>query len=355
MKVRFSIAEHDAEHTNVAQNVNFFYVFDGRQPQASSPQKAASYSELLADDDVVVGMNYTNISGQIKSPAGESSVGAKAFTNITVYKREIWNEEGYEEGEAVYHPVIINSESTELIDYNVSNNRTYEYIAYPSSDNSEISQVSRYTSASWQFWSLTELHPVDNSTTEFTAEPSDVWLFKYNVESGDQTQNISKTQVDNLTAYPTFVHGPSNYIGSSVSALMGSEMISYELLSSKYVLNVGPNGERLGTAENPQNLWAQVEKVGKGGYSEKLRYQNRLTSNEKIDMLKAWREVAYSGNPKLLKDMKGQSFLIQITSPFNSTQYGWSKMPDTISFDWIEVGSLDGVTITNPEAVNNNN
>ena len=80
-----------------------------------------------------------------------------------------------------------------------------------------------------------------------------------------------------------------------------------------------------------------------------------MTSNEKIDMIKAWREVAYSGNPKLLKDMKGNSYLVQITSSSNSTQYGWSKMPDTISFDWVEIGTLEGVIITNPEAVNNNN
>lgn len=351
MKVRFSIAEHDAEHTHVAQNVNFFYVFSGRQEDSAIPQKALSYSELLDSDDVLVAMNYTATDQTIGYPIGESSVGAKAFSRITVYKREIWNEDGDEGSETLYHPVAINSASTELIDYNVGNNRTYEYIAYPSSlTGAELYSVRRYTSASWQFWSLTELHPVDNSTTQFTAEPKDVWLFKYNVEPGDQTQNINKTQVDNLTAYPTFVHGPANYMGSSVSALMGSEMISYELLSMKYELNVSDTGEQIGNS-----IWAQVEKVGKGGYSEKLRYQNRLTSNEKIDMLKAWREVAYSGNPKLLKDMKGQSFLIQITSSSNSTQYGWSKMPDTISFDWIEVGSLDGVTITNPEAVNNNN
>ena len=354
MKVRFSIAEHDAEHPNVAQTVNFFYAFDGREPTASSPQKASSYSDLLEDDDVIVGMNYTYTDGTIKSPAGESSVGAKAFSNITVYKREIWNEDGEEGAESIYHPVVINSQSIELFDYNVSNHRTYEYIAYPSSNTGEISSVTRYVSAAWQFWSLTELHPVDNADKKFTAEPKDVWLFKYNVEPGDQTQNISKTQVENLTAYPTFVHGPANYMGSSVSALIGSEMISFELLSSKYVLSVDENGKRGGTVSDPAPLWTEITQVGKGGYTEKLRYQNRLTSNEKIDMIKAWREVAYSGNPKLLKDMKGNSYLVQITSSSNSTQYGWSKMPDTISFDWVEIGTLEGVIITNPEAVDNN-
>ena len=351
MKVSFSIAEHDAEHTHVSQDVNFFYVFSGRDEDGAVPQKVDSYAELLDSNDALVVMNYTNPDSSISRPAGESSVGAKAFSRITVYKREIWNEGGDEGSETIYHPVAVNSQSIELVDYNVSNGRTYEYIAYPSTSNGgEIVAVTRYLKASWQFWSLTELHPVDNSETKFTAEPSDVWLFKYNVESGDQTQNISKTQVDNLTAYPTFVHGPTNYIGSSVSALMGSEMISFNLLATKYELNV----DGTGTPYDVNNIWMQVEKVGQGGYSEKLKYQNRLTSNEKIDMLKAWREVAYSGNPKLLKDMKGQSFLVQITGSTNSTQYGWSKMPDTISFDWIEVGSLDGVTITNPEAVNNN-
>ena len=275
-----------------------------------------------------------------------ASVGTKAFSNITIYKREIWNEDGVEETETTYHPVAVNSSSLEIVDYNVANKRNYEYIAYPSASG-EIVAIYRYVSVNWGYWSLTELHPVNNSRTQFTAEPSDVWLFKYNVEPGGQTQNISKTQVDNLTAYPSFVHGPKNTLSGQVTALMGSEMISFSLASTKYVLNTDSNGRVV----PGQEMWSPIMATHTGGYTERLKFSPRLTSNEKIDMLNAWRDVAYSGNPKLLKDMKGQAFLVQITDPSNTPNETWNKMPDSISFSWTQVGTLDGVTITNPEAI----
>lgn len=354
MKVSFAIAEHDASTPNISQDVGFFYAFGGRESTGSSPPKL-SYSSLFEDggEDILVAMNYTQES-MVKSPVGESATGGKAFSRITVYKREIWNEEGEGTGETIYHPVVVNSQSIRVIDYNISNKRDYEYIAYPSTEGEssanvgELPEVARYVSVNWDFWSLTELHPVNGSTTQFTASPTDVWLFKYNVDSGEQTQNFSKSQIDNLTAYPTFVHSPKNNLSGSVTALLGSEMVSFELASKKYVLLTESNGSQKG-----KNLWVPTEAIHTGGYVERLRYTPRLTSNEKIDMLKAWREVAYSGNPKLLKDMKGQSFLVQITASSNTPNYSWNKMPDSISFSWTEIGSMDGVTITNPEAVDN--
>jgi hypothetical protein len=56
----------------------------------------------------------------------------------------------------------------------------------------------------------------------------------------------------------------------------------------------------------------EVTKAAKteGGYIEKMPFSDQLTSNQKVDMLEAWRKICYSGNPKLLKDSKGQKFLI---------------------------------------------
>jgi hypothetical protein len=42
-----------------------------------------------------------------------------------------------------------------------------------------------------------------------------------------------------------------------------------------------------------------------GGYTESFPFSEQLTSNQKVDMLEKWREICYSGNPKLLKDAKG--------------------------------------------------
>jgi hypothetical protein len=84
-----------------------------------------------------------------------------------------------------------------------------------------------------------------------------------------------------------------------------------------------------------------------GGYIERLPFNKHLTSNESIDMLNAWRKVCYSGNPKLLKDNKGQKFLIQITSSSNTPSASTGQcIPDKIDFSWVEIGSADNIVVT---------
>lgn len=348
MKVQINVAENDSEHRHISQEVNFLYAFDGRAPTNTMPQKQEYLNLLGSSEDVLIAMNYT-IQDTIKSPLGESSSGAKGFTNITIYRREIWNDNGEEGGESTYHPVIVNSKSPIVVDYNISNKRNYEYIAYPSITGAqsvlEKKGVKRYVSTNWGYWSLIELHPYKNSKTQFYTTASDVWLFKYNVSVGELTQNISKTQQDNLTAYPTFSHGPKNNLSGSVSALLGSEITNYDLASQKSILNIQPGG-----TISQDEKWIKIIDLMKNGYTEKMKYFPQLTSNQKIDMLNQWRNIAFSGNPKLLRDISGQSFLVQITSSTNTTNENWNKMPDTISFSWTQIGTLDNIWIVNKEA-----
>ena len=85
----------------------------------------------------------------------------------------------------------------------------------------------------------------------------------------------------------------------------------------------------------------------RGGYTERLPFSSRLSSNQQIDMLEAWRKVCYSGNPKLLKDNKGQKFLIQIVSASNTPSLdNEGRMPETINFSWVEIGSAKNITVT---------
>jgi len=53
----------------------------------------------------------------------------------------------------------------------------------------------------------------------------------------------------------------------------------------------------------------------------------------------------YSRNPKLLRDIKGQSWIVQVLASSNRTKNYYPETPDTISFQWKEVGSPRNVII----------
>lgn len=349
MRIRFNINKKRNDKALTQNTVDFFYGYGNLHAQNGVPTQRPYLTTdtqeglIVEEDPLLVGMNYTNdneeVNGQqMASPAGISQGESTTFQKASIYKREVWDGGG----ESVYSPVALDSTATGLYDYNIANNRSYEYMIYPEFASKEGASLFAGASTNWQNWSLTELHPVVGQKKQFTASNSDVWIFKYNVEPAEQTQNISKTQQDNLTAYPKFSHGLKNNIGSSITCLLGSEMVPFTFVTSKKEYK-----------EISPGVWGWKTvpispATSSGGYTEQMPFTNRLTSNQRIDMLNAWRQVAFSGNPKLIKDRKGQKFLVQITGSSNTTQDTWTNMPDTISFTWVEIGSLEGVTITSP-------
>ena len=173
-------------------------------------------------------------------------------------------------------------------DFNISNGRTYQYILYPVIGGDRLVREEVIVHTGWQAWSITELHPVDNSGKKFYAGSDDVWLFNLNLESGAQAQNLSRNEQQTLGTFPRYSQGRRNYVSGDISCLLGSQVIPASYAKKK------------------------MSESGQTGYVERLLFDLNPTSNEKIDMLKAWRKVVYSNNPKLLKDRAGQSFLIKI-------------------------------------------
>ena len=62
-------------------------------------------------------------------------------------------------------------------------------------------------------------------------------------------------------------------------------------------------------------------------------------------MLEEWRKFAYSRNPKLLRDNKGDSWIVQITQNSNTPSIGIYEIPDKISFSWKQVKDTDNIII----------
>lgn len=214
-----------------------------------------------------------------------------------------------------------NINSFNFKDFNITNDRTYQYILYPIISGDKLVREEIIVHTKWEAWSITELHPVDKSGKNFRASNDDVWLFNFNLESGSQSQNISRTEQQTLGAYPRYSQGRKNYVGGDINCLLGSEVIP-----ASYVEKNG-------------------HVIRNGGYVERRIFDLHPTSNEKIDMLKAWRKIVYSNNPKLLKDRAGQSFLITITQSSNKPYDGVKNQPNTLSFSWVQIGDTKDVSI----------
>lgn len=386
MKLKFSIGPGDSLKPGVLNSVseqylesNFFYLSSSEngialRTDVGAPKKIKNTEiQKVLDENLrsVIGLfNFEDVKkGEeiIATAAAEGISNAdQSLYAVSVYKKEIWydREAGKSMEEPVWTPVALNESSNIIRDFNIGNNRHYKYV-FRLVENKAGGGV-EYQSGiivpiktSWQGWSITELHETDDPKV-FTASPKDVWKFKYNISNGAQTQNVAKTQQDTLSRYPIFSHGVKNAVGGSVTCLLGREMINADYTNKEWVYeqdlntnfvwreingpfeNLGGYHERLGRVQsfcgaNPDYLSASV-----------LGFRN-LTSNEAVDMLDKWRDVCYSGNPKLLKDQKGQTFIIQITDPSNTTNESWEKMPEEISFSWIEIADAKDCRIIQAE------
>lgn len=389
MKIKFSIGPGKTLVPGVSQapdsqyiKSKFFYVStsgNGIAPQATNgaPEKIENANVMSVIDNnlrSVIGLfNFENVesNGKIITTAAAQGISNddQSLYSISIYKKEIWynRETGKPMEQDVWTPVVLENASGTIRDFNIGNNRYYKYV-FRLVEN-KIGGNVEYQSGiivpiktSWQGWSITELHETDDPKV-FKAAPKDVWKFKYNISNGAQTQNVAKTQQETLSRYPIFSHGVKNAIGGSVTCLLGCEMINADYTNKEWVYEQDPN-----TSE-PNFIWREnngpFENLG--GYRERLgRVQNfcganpdylsasvlgfrNLTSNEAVDMLDKWRDVCYSGNPKLLKDQKGQTFIIQITDPSNTTNESWEKMPEEISFSWIEIADAKDCRIIQAE------
>lgn len=263
---------------------------------------------------------------------------------------------GWYELKGPWSPVIINSQIGEIRDFNIQNDKTYQYIIYPSDYlnggaiengsglqlfanfdqtiffngqfDSQIgkteypyaARTGKPVAVHWEDWTIVELIPEENGKNipivkkTFRANLEQMWFFKYSLETGSLSQNISRNEFQTLGKYPKIGFGQSNFLSGDISVLLGSEIRPYR--NDAYV----------------ERLW-----MNNG--------DTTTTTNERALMLKQWRDFVYSKNPKLLRDNKGQAWIVQIMSGTTSAKTTYRNQPDTISFQWKQVDSIDNVII----------
>ena len=346
--------------------VSYLYAYNKDESSLSNRNFPAifskkKYSEIMQDKDFLFALNYTSneeVGGlPIPPPDGIVSKELKTFPKRSIYKREVWRDNNNQvHYEKILHPVVLQNNVSRVIDYNVTTNRNYEYIIYLTDQNGNKTiqrEIHFPITTKWDYWSISELHKT-NEQNVYTTSENETWLFKFNVEPGEQQQNISKSQQDTLGKYPAFSYGKKNYTTSSVSCLLGSEMLPFDFLTTNYVLVRNEDGSvSWGLTQDTSEVYGGYTEsrwkklLDQCGMDERVVniFDTKITSNDSVDMLNEWKKICNSENPKLYKNSKGQSFIIQITEFSNSINESWDKQPITVNFSWTEIADTSNARI----------
>ncbi len=237
------------------------------------------------------------------------------------------------------------SNGIDITDYNIASNMEYEYAVVFRSFNMETGDnwyIYRFSiKTKWDSWTLTELSQTDDKNS-FLTDKDNVWRFRYNVSPGETQQKFSKTEQETLSKFPKFSHGPMNTLSGSVTCLFGKELSNALLSDSIWEYNIDDERFHRRTSLHFKNI---------GGYKERMRKIG--SSNAPIDMLNKWRDVCYSGNPKLLKDPKGNKYIVQITDSSDQINNNWTNYPENISFSWVKIEDANDCLVNNERILTN--
>lgn len=234
-----------------------------------------------------------------------------------------------------------------LRDYNIHNNDDYEYLAvigigqsdgsytYQIYDNRDDYGEKVLTRVNWDNWSICNIEEVDDSEGfKIFAKTGDTWLLGLNLEGENIVQNMGVSSWDTLGQYPRVVMGQKNYDSSTFTGLLGR---------IKEVPTL-----RLKDSYKQGDCLTEKEVVTSYRYTERINLENKY--GREVEKYQAWKKFCNDGELKLLKDVKGNSWIVQIVDmPSSSIANTTYTMPTTISFNWKEVLNIEDISIVEKE------
>lgn len=197
----------------------------------------------------------------------------------------------------MYHVADVANSVAALRDYGVKSNSSYKYYVFQKEEDFSYSTVieSQYVDV---FFNQNFLLECVYNDTDGTYRLQKTYPFALNANVSGLSNNNSPNILQNFTRYPTRQPASSNYKSGTLTALVGT------LDSRSYA------------------------------YSDSWELANEITA------------LSTSGNPKFLKDMKGEIWRIETSAAITTdVKTGTLYMPITITIPFIEVGSADAVEI----------
>ena len=278
----------------------------------------------------------------------------------------------------------------------LTNKDKVEYLCYE--DVEENGNI-KYIKTSFDRWTICDIE--ESSEDGIYIKTGNLWALGLNMDNPEFSHNLSITTWDTLGKYGKVSIGSKNYESSSFTGLLGDmkEYVIYdipqhgELISGKPPVEIHKNNyfdskkkeinrnislieahiDNLYFRPNfnetaYQSLVRQLEKLKKElsdlerqqknsnyllyqkfnkqvyRYTEKINLKNPYA--RETEKLKAWKEFCANGNLKLLRDIKGHAWIVQIIdSPKNTISLGDNINQTTISFSWQEIEDVNDCSI----------
>ena len=291
-------------------NVDFLKI----ERTITSLNESFSNLDKINSQTVLINNFFNNINAKY-FPSSEELTG----TTFSVYRKTYYQ---------TYYDYLCTLTNNQIIfnDHNIVNNEYYHYLTYAETtingktqyltfENKDGDGNEVFIHTQWNKFSLCDIIETDDEN--IYEKSGNVWLFNCNLSEGDLTQNLSVNATTTLGKYDKIYIGKKNYESGKVTCLLG-DIKEFSTLKDGSLIE-------------------------KNTYTEKsilTHYYEK--GSQKIE---DWKYFCYNGNLKLLKNIAGDSWIIQIIDNPNRNIVLATESPvTTITFSWQEI--LDKNTIS---------
>lgn len=245
----------------------------------------------------------------------------------------------------------IENGATKFIDYNITSDEYYHYLAAVEVTTSEGLEYKLYQNyadtaqteldylyVQWGDWTICD---IEESTEEgIYFKTGDMWHLKYNMSDDiTTTMNTGVTMWETLGRFGKYSVGKKNFDSGSISCLLGD--IDYHndyAIKNKFKTDI-KTGKIYESDESEKILRGNI-----CGYNEKINKTSKYGRN--VEKEKAWKEFITNGKMKLLKDYKGNAWVVMVqANPTYQVDYKSNLMETMISFEWQEAEDASDIAI----------
>lgn len=228
----------------------------------------------------------------------------------------------------------------EIYDYNIRSNAYYHYLVaalversgpvaqkykYYIYDNKENNKE-LYTRPKFDSWSICNVEDTEDDNVYRVT--GDIWNLGLNIEEENISLNYGVTSWDTLGRYSKFSQGAKNYSSATFTGLLGN----FE--TYKKYENIPQYGTTVG-----------IKPVNVCEYTEKMTHAKNAYALE-TEKLEAWVDFCTDGELKLLRDIKGNAWLVQIVEAPSYRIENASNLKQTaITFSWKEAENVNSCSI----------
>ena len=271
-------------------------------------------------------------------------VGEVANATFSIY-RKTPNQKYYD------YVCKISDGATKFIDYNITTDNYYHYLAaveVTTSEGLEYKLYQNYTDETqtelnylyvqWGDWTICDIE--DSTEDGIYFKSGDMWHLKYNMSDDmTNTMNTGVTMWETLGRYGKYSIGQKNFDSGSISCLLG-DIDYYNDYSIKNKFKIDPKTGKLYESEEQDKIFNQRI----CGYNEKLNKDSKYGRH--VEKEKAWKSFITNGKLKLLKDYKGNAWIVMVqANPTYQVDYKSNLMETMVSFEWQEAEDVSKVAI----------